>query len=140
MIIYFDENMPKHLARGFNTIQLPENLKTGQNIEIQFLPEKFNYGIKDVEWIPLIGQEGSCIITQDINISRRKDELELYLKNNVGIFFLKAPTKKMGLSVWEMAQALSKNWAEICQIATKEKKPFGYMFSIKGRMKKVNLD
>ena len=137
MIIYFDENMPKHLAKGFQTIQFPENLKTGQNISVDYLPNKFNYGSKDTEWIPLIGQEGSCVITQDINISRRKDELELYQKHGAGMFFLKGLTKKKGLSIWEMAQALSKNWSEICHIAANEKRPFGYIFSLNRKMKKV---
>ena len=137
MIIYFDENMPKHLAHGFHIIQFPEGLKTNKNIEVKFLPEKFGYGIKDIDWIPLIGKEGSCVITQDINISRRRDELELYRNNNVGIFFLKGPSKKKGLTIWQMTQALSKNWAEICKIATEEKRPFGYIFSLNGKIKKI---
>lgn len=137
MIIYFDENMPPHLAKGFQIIQAPEGLKSNLDIEIKFLPEVFNYGSKDVEWIPKIGKEGSCVVTQDINISRRKNELDLYKKHKVGIFFLRGPSKKRGLSIWEMAQALSKNWAEICEISIKEKRPFGYMFGLTGKMKKV---
>lgn len=75
MIIYFDENMPKHLAHGFDTIQSPEGLKTGHNITVKFLPEVFNYGADDKDWIPKVGKERSCVITQDLNISKRKDEL-----------------------------------------------------------------
>lgn len=137
MIIYLDENMPPHLAKGFQIIQFPEGLKTGLNIEVKFLPETFDYGSKDVDWIPKVGKEGSCVITQDINISRRKDELDLYKKHNVGIFFLKGPSKKKGLSIWGMTQALAKNWDEICKIATTEKRPFGYVFGLTGKMKKV---
>ncbi len=137
MIIYFDENMPKHLAHGFNTIQLPEGIKTGKHIKVRVLGEKFNFGSKDVEWIPLVGTEGSCVITQDINISRRKNELELYKKYGVGMFFLRGPSKKNGLSIWEMTQALAKNWPEICRIATNEKRPFGYIFKLNGKIKKL---
>ena len=138
MTIYFDENMPRHLSHGFNTIQFPEGLKTGHEITVKFLPEVFNYGANDKEWIPQVGKERSCVITQDLNISKRKDELELYQKNGVGIFFLRGPSKKQGLSIWQMVQALSKNWNEICRIATEEKRPFGYVFKLNGRMKKVN--
>src|SRR5680860_301756 len=98
MIIYFDENMPPHLAHGFNTIQSPEGLKTGTNITVKFLPDSFKYGTEDKVWIPKVGKERSCVITQDLNISRRKDELELFQKNGVGMFFLKGPSKKQGLS------------------------------------------
>ncbi len=137
MIIYFDENMPPHLAKGFNIIQFPEGLKTKQKIEVKFLPDAFGHGSKDVDWIPEIGKQGNCIITQDVNISKRKDELELFQKNNIGIFFLKGTSKKNGLSVWGMTQALAKNWAEICQIANTHKKPFGYEFSLNKKMKKI---
>lgn len=137
MIIYLDENMPKHLAQGFHTIQFPEGIKTGKKIDVQFLPDRFNYGTKDNKWIPQVGKEGSCVITQDINITRRKDELELYQKYGVGMFILRGQTKKKGLSIWEMNQALSINWTEICRIATEEKRPFGYIFTLKGKMKKL---
>lgn len=135
MIIYLDENMPPHLARGFQIIQFPEGFKTNLNIEVKFLPDTFGRGSKDTEWIPKIGKEGSCVITQDIKISKRKNELDLFKKNKVGIFFLKGPSKKNGLSIWEMTQALAKNWDEICKIATTRKKPFGYEFSLNRKMK-----
>lgn len=137
MIIYFDENMPKHLAHGFNTIQFPEGLKTGYEITVKYLPEVFNYGAEDKEWIPKVGKERSCVITQDINITRRKDELELFQKNGVGMFFLRGPSKKQGLSVWQMVQALAKNWDDICRIASEEKRPFGYIFGLNGKMKRI---
>ncbi len=53
------------------------------------------------------------------------------------MFFLKGPSKKKGLSIWQMNQALSKNWTEICRIAIEEKRPFGYIFSLKGKMIKL---
>lgn len=137
MIIYFDENMPPHLAEGFQIIQFPEGFKTNLNIEVKFLPTAFGKGSKDANWIPKIGKEGNCVITQDINISKRKNELDLFQKHRIGIFFLRGPSKKKGLSIWEMTQALAKNWDEICKIATTEKKPFGYQFGLHTKMKKV---
>lgn len=137
MTIYFDENMPPHLPEGFQIIQAPEGIKKNLNINVKFLPNSFGYGCEDIDWIPQVGQEGSCVITQDINISKRKDELALYKKHNVGMFFLKGPSKKKGLSIWEMTEALAKNWDEICQIATTEARPFGYVFSLNRKMKKI---
>ncbi len=137
MIIYFDENMPKHLAHGFDIIQFPEGIKTSKDIKVKFLPEVYRYGASDKEWIPQVGKERSCVVTQDINISRRKDELELYQKHGVGMFFLRGPSKKKGLTIWEMVQALSRNWSDICRISTEEKRPFGYEFTLKGKIKKI---
>jgi hypothetical protein len=139
MIIYFDENMPKHLAKGFQIIQFPEGLKTGLEIEVKYLPDIFGKAVKDIDWIPLIGKEGSCVITQDLNISRRKDELALYQKYGVGMFFIRGTSKKQGMSIWDMTQTLSKHWTEICEKAFNEKGPFGYEFKLQGKMKKINI-
>ncbi|CAN5389471.1 hypothetical protein BH23BAC2_BH23BAC2_21730 [soil metagenome] len=35
MIIYLDENMPRHLAEGFHILQFPEGFKTKQLIEVK---------------------------------------------------------------------------------------------------------
>lgn len=44
MKIYFDENLPKHLADGFQVLQQPEGLKTGRQIEIKYIPDTFGRG------------------------------------------------------------------------------------------------
>lgn len=137
MIIYFDENMPKHLAEGFQILQFPEGLKKGCKIEVKYIPEAFHYSVKDVEWIPVVGGQNACVITQDININRRKHEIELYQKHGLGVFFLRGPSKKQGLTVWQMLEALSRNWAEISRIAIEEKKPFAYLFKTSGSIKKL---
>lgn len=137
MIIYLDENLPKHLAEGFNILQYPEGLKFGYNIEVKYIPSAFGRGAKDEDWIPKVGTEKAFVITQDINISRRKHELELYEKNKIGIFFLRGPSKKKGLSIWQMTEALAKNWSEMITKMHKEEKPFAYTFGLKGKLKKL---
>jgi len=127
MIIYLDENIPPHLAKGFNIIQAPENLKKGRvKLEVKYLPEVFGFGIADLDWIPKVGAEKSCVITQDIHISKRKDEVQAYIDNGVGLFFLRGASKKNGLSVWEMVQILAKNWEDIIEIVLKEDGAFAY--------------
>lgn len=137
MIVYLDENMPKHLAKGFQVLQEPEGFKTGYPLEIRYVPEIFEKGVKDEAWIPVLGEEGACIITQDINISRRKHELELYRKHKIGAFFLRGPSKKRGLSIWQMVEALAKNWTAISQIIHEEERPFGYKLSLNRRIEKI---
>ena len=139
MIIYMDENMPGHLAEGFHIIQFPESIKTQYVIEVKFLPSRFGCGAQDVDWLPVVGSEGSCIITQDKKLSKRKSEIELYKKHKVGIFFMRGPSKKQGLKIWDMTQALAKNWDEICRIAKEDTRPFGYVFKLKGKMERLEL-
>lgn len=137
MIIYLDENLPRHLAEGFHTLQFPEGFKTGHRIEVKYIPTAFGAGAKDVDWIPEIGKEKACVITQDLNINRRKHELELFSKHKIGMFFLRGPSKKQGLSIWQMVEALAKNWPEIAEKAHKDKKPFAYTFGLKGKLKRI---
>ncbi len=127
MIIYLDENIPPHLAKGFNIIQAPENLKKGRiNLEVKYLSDVYGTGSADLDWIPKVGAEKSFVITQDIHISKRKDEVDAYLSNGVGLFFLRGSSKKRGLSVWEMVQVLAKNWEDIIEIILNEKGAFAY--------------
>ncbi|WP_417889155.1 hypothetical protein [Xanthomarina gelatinilytica] len=137
MTVYLDENMPKHLAEGFNIIQNPENLKHGrQAITVKFLPDVYGFGTDDIDWIPLVGKEGAFVITQDIHITKRKDEIEAYQKCGVGLFLLKGTSKKSTLSVWEMTQALAKNWEAMVKVMLTEKPPFAYQIQLNRTMKR----
>lgn len=137
MIIFTDENIPPHLAPGFQLIQGPESLKTGIPLEVKHLPNYFGKGSKDIDWIPEMGKFKACVITRDLHLNRRKHEITLLKEHNLGIFFLKAHTKKSGLSVWQMVEMLARSWTEITKIAVEEKRPFGYEVYISGKLKKV---
>jgi hypothetical protein len=137
MIIFTDENIPPHLAPGFQLIQGPESMKTGIPLEVKHLPDHFGYGSKDVDWIPELGRIKACVITRDIHLNRRKHEIELLKKYSLGVFFLKALTKKSGLSVWQMVEVLARNWPEITKIAVDEERPFGYEVYVTGKLKKI---
>lgn len=70
MIVYIDEDLPPNLARGFDILQRPENIKLNQNIEIKSIVGEFGRGYTDEEWIPMAGKKESCILTQDYNLKR----------------------------------------------------------------------
>lgn len=137
MIIFTDENIPPHLAPGFQLIQGPEALKTGIPVEVRHLPDHFGYGTKDEDWIPELGKLKACVITRDIHLNRRKHEIELLKKYSLGVFFLKALTKKSGLSVWQMVEVLARNWPMMVDLAIAEKRPFGYEVFPNGNIKKI---
>lgn len=139
MIIFTDENIPPYLAKGFDILQKAESLKSGVLIEVKHWPDYSAYSEKDEDWIPKVTDLNACMLTQDINISRRKHELDLFKKNNLGIFFLRGKSKKSGLSVWEMVELLAKTWPEITRIALNEKRPFGYEIKVGGKIKKVSI-
>ena len=102
MILYFDENIPRHLVEGFR-----------------------------------LGAERACVLTQDIRISRRKHEQELYRRHGLGLFFLRGPSRKQGLTVWDMVQCLAKHWAEISRIVHEEERPFAYEVTLRRLPKRL---
>lgn len=124
MIIYIDENIPPNFAKGFDLIQSTMNGRLSETIYVKSLKEVFYQGINDEEWIPLISKENSCIITTDINIHRKKHLNELYRNYNIGLFYLKPKSKKMGMSSWDMVNSLVKHWEEICKLSINEERPF----------------
>src|SRR5690606_5785870 len=88
------------LAKGFNVLQGPLNLKLDISIEVRSLKEAFGEGSKDEDWIPVAGKQGSCIITQDYNINRIKHQRELCEQYKLGMFELKPPSK-YGSNYWD---------------------------------------
>lgn len=137
MTIYFDENIPKHLAEGFALIQKYEGVKIGIKVEVKYIPTVFQKGIKDPEWLPKLSKNKSFVITQDVNISRRKHEVELYKQYGIGLFLLKGKNSKHGMSVWEMVEIMAKHWQKILDIIISQKPP--YVYEIKLNRKPIKL-
>lgn len=129
MKLYVDENLPPHLAHGFQVLLSREALKTGVEVEIIYLPDAFGAGAKDIDWIPKVGASQGCVLTQDVKIQRRKQEQELYRQHSVGMFFLRGRNKKEGLTVWRMVEILAKNWPSIEKAMLIEDRPFAFEVS-----------
>jgi hypothetical protein len=137
MIIYMDENLPPHLAEGFQVLQAPEGMRNNRPLEVRYIPTAFYRGVPDEEWIPLVGKENGCVLTRDININRQKHELELYRKHKLGLFFLRGASKKQGMSVWEMVRTLAKHWEDISRIVYEEERPFAYQVTLGRKLKRL---
>lgn len=137
MIIYLDENIPAHLAKGFQLLQQPEGLRTGFQIELRHLNDDFERGTLDNIWLPRLGDINACLITHALSPRRQISALQFYQQFQIGVFFLKIPTKKEGLSTWTVVQALAKNWPDISRIAHEEERPFAYEFSWHRKMKEL---
>ena len=138
MTVYFDENMPPHLARGFHTIQQTENLRRGNRmIHVKLLKDDFGSGSKDLDWIAKLKGTNSFIITRDIHLDKRKDEVAAYHDSGLGLFFIRGASKKTNLSIWEMLNILSRQWEEMIKIMTKRKTPFSYVVKYAGKPKQL---
>ena len=121
MKIYIDENFPRPLAEGLNVLEIPNN----DGFEVIALIDEFGVGAKDQDWIPLVGDEGGVVITQDLRIQRTRQLKELYMQHGLGIFFFKSPSKT-GYSYWEMVEQAIKRWKELKDLAKNTPHPFAY--------------
>lgn len=123
--IYIDENFAPQLAESLDLIQSHLNLKEKHQFKVMSIQERFGRGVQDEEWIPEAGKENAIVITQDLRIQTTRHQRDLYKKYGLGVFFIKAPSKK-GFSFWEMTMQLIKRWPEIKKLASSTKKPFAY--------------
>ncbi|WP_084444721.1 PIN-like domain-containing protein [Hymenobacter roseosalivarius] len=138
MIIYIDENMPEELAEGLNILQKQLNKKYHTEIEVKSIKRVFGQGAKDEEWIPIAGDQGACIITQDSKIQRIKHQSELCKKYKLGLFFLNQPSGK-GLTYWQMVELCVQRWESILEIALREERPFCYRHTARKGFTKLSL-
>lgn len=133
MTIYIDENMPSSLAEGLNILQQPLNFNLKENIEVKSVKETFGQGVKDEDWLPTAGEQGACVITQDYNMKRLKHQNKLCQEHGLGMFFFRPPSK-CGFSYMNMLKLIIKHWEGITTKACRQKKPFGFRITSKGKM------
>lgn len=136
MNIYIDENMSPYMARGFHILQMPINARWESQIEVRAIKDVFGAGAKDETWIPVVGDEQGCVLTQDVNIRRTHHQNELCEKFGLGMFYVATP--KNGITYWTMVSLLNKHWLEILEISMTEKRPFAYKMTIKKGMKRFD--
>ena len=138
MIVFLDDNMPPYLAHAFQILQAPQNLKKGRlNIEVKHIRDVFGKGAKDLDWITALAKNQSYVITQDIHITRRKDEIAAYQANGICMFFIKGRNSKDTLSAFDMVEILAKQWESMVAIMIKQKGAFAYRMQLAGKPKKI---
>jgi hypothetical protein len=133
MIIYIDENISQHLAKGLDIIQKKEF----PEIEVISTIDAFGIGSLDEDWLPQAGNNNACVVTRDFQIHRSKNQNQVYMQHNLGMFFLKSSDPK-GLGYWDIVEMLIKHWPEIANTAQKKKRPFAYRFGHKAKLEDIS--
>ena len=120
--VLVDENLSEFLADGLNAIQKPLN----NGIELQSMAKIFGKGAADEVWIPSWGKKDGIVLTQDLNITRTRHQVELFQQNELAGFFLKVPGKS---SYWARVETLIKHWPEISKIILTKTRPYSYLIT-----------
>lgn len=130
MIIYIDENLAPLLSEGFNLLQKPLNFGLKEVIKVKSIKKEFGEGVLDEDWIPKLQKGKDCVITQDYNINRIREQRQLCEQYEIGMFYFRPPSKN-GFTYWSMLKMLVKHWPEIIKKTDKEKRPFAYKVTSK---------
>lgn len=130
MTIYVDENMPPVFAEGFQKLQAPlfYKLKLPQAVEVKSIKIEFGQGVADEDWIPQLKGQQACVITQDYNIHRIRNQRALCEQYELGLIYLRPPSKS-GFGYWEIVAKLVQHWEEILEVASYETRPFAYQIT-----------
>ncbi|HEX8244414.1 MAG TPA: DUF5615 family PIN-like protein [Longimicrobium sp.] len=110
----FDANLPPGLAEALRVLGEP-----AEHVNQIFAP-----GTPDETWIRHAGERGWCIVSRDVNITRKPHELNALREFQVGAFFL-LPGKRSP-RLCQTIQTVVRHWPELKRIAAAEPRPFQY--------------
>jgi len=107
MNFYFDENIPRAIARAVSELE-----KSATNYNVQHTDDAWGTGIKDPELIQNLNNFNGILITNDLRM--RVAFCELLSKNKITAFFISFPSN----ASYEYRYTLViNNWGRIKQIS-----------------------
>ena len=111
--LLFDAHLPPGLVEALTIL--------GERVE--HVNELFAPATPDETWIRYAGERGWCIITRDVNITRKVHEAAALRDQQVGAFFL-LPGKNSP-RLCQIIQTVIKHWPEIKRLS-RERRPFQF--------------
>jgi hypothetical protein len=110
----FDAHLPPGLAEALRILGEP----------VDHVNDIFAPATPDETWIRYAGERGWCVVSRDVNITRRPHELAALRDFGVGAFFL-LPGKRSP-RLCQIIQAVIRHWPELKRLARSERRPFQY--------------
>ncbi|HEV7587597.1 MAG TPA: DUF5615 family PIN-like protein [Longimicrobium sp.] len=110
----FDAHLPPGLVDALNALGEP-----AEHVNKLFPP-----ATADETWIRYAGERELCVISRDMNITRRPHEQTALREAAVGAFFL-LPGKRSP-RVCQIVQTVIRHWPELKRLAGSELRPFQF--------------
>jgi len=114
MNFYFDENIPRAIARAVSELE-----KSATNYNVQHTADAWRGGILDPELIVNLKNVNGILITNDLKMKRAFREL--LAKKKITAFFISFPS---GANYEYRYTMIINNWVKIKQISEDERHPF----------------
>jgi hypothetical protein len=110
----FDAHLPPGLVDALNALDEP----------VEHVNKLFPPATADETWIRYAGEREMCVVSRDVNITRRPHEQQALREAAVGAFFL-LPGKRSP-RVCQIVQTVIRHWPELKRIARSERRPFQF--------------
>jgi hypothetical protein len=91
-------------------------------------------GTVDERWIPFAGREGRLVISRNLRMLITDSQLELLVREKVGVVFLPQHIERFSLM-----KLLMRYWDRIEKLDDSEARPFAYFLGMGGRFSKLPL-
>jgi hypothetical protein len=98
---FFDNCLPKRVVEALRAL----------GVDAIHLREKYDGAIKDIDWMPLVANEGWIAVTDDHRIIKNPAERKLRADLKLRTVFLPKGLPSMGF--WEQAAWIVKHWEKI---------------------------
>ena len=113
----FDAHLPPGLVDALNALGEP----------VEHVNKLFPPATADETWIRYAGERELCVISRDVNITRRPHEQAALSEAAVGAFFL-LPGKRSP-KLCQIVETTIRHWHELKRLAATEPRPFRYQIS-----------
>jgi hypothetical protein len=123
-VIFIDRSIPRPVAEALKRVR----------DDVIWLEDRFPHDAKDVEWLPVAGDNRWLVIVRDKKIRTRYGERQAIVRHGVGCFILNQgndPTK------WEYLKLLAATLDQMIEKDSGTSRPYIYTVSRDGIMTQV---
>lgn len=130
MKTFFDQTMGRRLPQAFELMGLCEV----QYLRRMFERPKISAGLPDVDWLPIVAEQGWLIITNDVQLLVNRDEREAIIENQAGLVILRPGTSP----VHEELMFLLRRFDWLVEIDALPR-PFAFVTTLRGKPRQEDL-
>lgn len=121
----FDANLPPALPEALRVLGEPA----------EHVSEIFAPATPDETWIRYAGERNWCIVSRDMNITRKPHERAALHEFSVGAFFLLPGRRPPRLC--QVIQTVIRHWPELKRVASTECRPFQFEIRERGGVSRL---
>ena len=123
-MIFIDRSIPRPVAEALRKVRG----------DVKWFEDEFDHWKKDIEWLPVAGDNGWLIILRDKKVRTRPGERQAIISHGAGCFILNQGNDP---SKWEYLKLLTLTLDEMIDVDGRMARPYIYTVTREGAMKQV---